>query len=135
MNKTYDVDEVQLQGRADTGEAIRRATKGDKIVLVVEGTVRAFEDSSPAHRGDIVVAKARVGECIVLTGDEYDEFMGRLSEQRADRKSPGQTTITDAPDDEYSGLSHFEARALCKDRGLNARGSRDALIQRLRENG
>lgn len=136
---------VTIQGKAaaDVADLIERHRKGEQVeevVLLVKATMRSAEDTRTASRGMDHVAKVSLNTAIRVTGDEADEFSERLDEvaaeqERTNRESKGQLNVADSIDDEYSGLSHKEAQKLCKDRTLNARGSRLELIQRLRDNG
>lgn len=45
----------------------------------------------------------------------------------------GQTTDLDTPDDDYADTDYKALQALCRDREISAKGTRDELIERLRE--
>lgn len=84
------------------------------------------------------VAHVRMDSAIIATSDEGDELLERLTEARAeaagDEKAGGTANLADSIEDEYSGQSHAQLRKLCKEREINAKGSRLELAQRLRAN-
>lgn len=92
---------------------------GDKVFLVVEGTVRAFEESESQSSGKETKLKARLDEATVLTGADEKEFRQILADQRRVRedkvdKDQGRLEVVD----DYTGLNKQELVDLCKERGL-----------------
>lgn len=133
---------IQGKASAEVEKMIRAFEAGeqvDDVAIIVHGSLRAVETAKTAHRGRDQVAKFSMNSALLATGAEGEELLERLEEVRAEERASkteagGQQNVADAVDDEYSGLSHAEARELCKTRSLNAKGSRLELIQRLREN-
>lgn len=121
----------------EVAELITRFNRDEDVgdvVIICSCSLRAVEKAKTAHRGKDRVAKFSMDTAIIATGDEGEELLERLTEVRLERERGNQGNLADSIEDEYTGLTHRQAQALCKERGLNGKGSRLELIQRLREN-
>lgn len=133
---------ISGKAAAPVAEIIRRHQKDQpvgEVALIVRASLAATSDVNTAHRGKDHVARFRMDTVILATDEEGEELLDRLNEvraedDRANAEKAGQGNLADSKDDEYAGLTHHEARSLCKERKLSAKGSRLELIQRLRDN-
>lgn len=114
MAKTHHASRLALQGRVDV--EIEGAKLGDRVLVVVEGTLRAFEEISSAHEGDFEIAKARTGEALLLTDDQARDFAETFETMRHEKAGGvrGQIGLMD----EYTNLTLGGLRVLCTDRKL-----------------
>lgn len=129
---------VSAEGVKAIIDADRKGRQPQEVAIIVRATLRATEDVRTSSRGKDRVAKFTLDSAILASGEEADDLLERLAEARAGAKGDHEngTPPLDSPvEDEYSGIDHVTARRLCKERGLNARGSLVELRQRLRENG
>lgn len=137
-SRKHDVDEIAFNGRATVkGQpGTTGVTNDDEVVAVVTGPFRAFEDVRRQQGGLVTVGKVTTGEIMVLTGEEADEFRERLQEQRrvrGDNVNPEQGGLSSGLGEDYEAWQFRDLQAECKNRDVNAKGSRAELIERLRE--
>lgn len=136
-DRVYDVDHVTIGGKA--AAQITGVKKGDKVIAVVELTIGSVLDRSFTSQGDQMIAQTRIGEAMILTDAEHDDFMVRLGEQRREREQPGMgdRDVTDPSGlrAELLKLKVPALREMCKERTLAQTGDKETLIQRIINNG
>lgn len=122
MAKGHDAGQLALQGRVAV--ELQRAKLGDRVMIVVEGTLRAFETVSSSHAGDYTIAKARTGEAIILSDQEAQQFAPQLDELRHLRNGGvrGQEKIDAMDTDEFTNMSLEGLRVIANDRGFDTAG-------------
>lgn len=112
--------------------------RGDEVVLVVTGRIRASEERDTASKGTDYVLKVSMSEVTVATNDEVvADALDRISEAkrlRTDKVSKDQEQIAGVGGGEYRQMKVAKLRELCKERGLSQAGGKADLAQRLADN-
>lgn len=130
-DRAYDVDHLTIGGKA--GVEIPGVKKGDRVIAVCELVIGSVQDRSFASQGDQMIAQTRLGEVMLLTDEEYDDYKARLAEQRREREGGGTGDITD-PNGlraELMAKKTTELREILKERGASTAGGKQDLVQRL----
>jgi hypothetical protein len=130
MAQMHDADRLSVGGRVDV--EIRDAKLGDRLLVVVEADLRAFEEVSSAHQGDFVTAKARCRGALLLTEEQASDFAETFERMRHEREESGVKGQVKLPD-EYTNLDHDALMKLAIARLIPADGSDDQIRRRLRQ--